>query len=610
VSFKPSTSQQKMDDIQIMLENTNVVDALSDEVFQQLCTCLPGRCLLRFSAAAKPLHELATGTASIWRSLCHALLGEPMCKLHITIATRAAQSIDTTFWRTIFRQGQEMRCMRWSADLRKGFLGINEEGELNEDVKEAVVGSGHAVVGIGSLVIKVGGLRPQCPLDYLHTAIFDLESVTVHEVRLVDDSEKPERRLRHAACAIKPLVTGGEEAVLVLGGCSDQSKQPCKGGLHFLHVLELIDRQKCLGKWHSIWADGDAPESIWHHICGSFAGGEKVVVFGGDFKRDDFEFNHIEDRSLPAGLVYVLDVNGLSWERVATSGLAPTWRSLHAGFTHRDIASHSERLIILGGCAAHLPIFSSSDELAPMHGYALDLSTFQWQTQTNASATLPPARLRLASEKIGEWLVLYGGHGEQQGIGERVQLHKLNLRTLSWDSLQLLGREGSHPAAPAATMTAGLVLGGIKFSMFGVQVVAKLDVLTLDIQDDLGDEAEPATSPTEDSGDEESDSQVAVVARDAQGNERRMVVPRAMLAMLMARHENEIRQRARGENGGDINGDEEANRTEDPQDNGNDSEDRDPTRWLQQFAEAHDRSSARGENGDEEANRTEDPQYQ
>ena len=59
-----------------------------------------------------------------------------------------------------------------------------------------------------------------------------------------------------------------------------------------------------------------------------------------------------------------------------------------------------------------------------------------------------------------------------------------------------------------------------------------------------------------------------------------MVVPRAMLAMLMARHENEIRQRARGENGGDINGDEEANRTEDPQDNGNDSEDRDPTRFV------------------------------
>jgi hypothetical protein len=447
--------------------------------------------------------------------------------MHTTMAMRAGQPVDTTFWQTMFRQGQEIRCVRWSEDLRNGFL-----GESNEDVQKALVGSGHAVVGLAGLVIKVGGLRPQCPLEHVHAAIFNLESLAVSEVRLTDDSQKPERRLRHTACAIKPQFTNGEPAVLVLGGCSDQTKQPCKGGLHLLHVLELINAAESLGKWHSIWADGDAPSSIWHHICGSFAAGKKVVVFGGDFQRDDVEFVHIRDRSLPSGVVYVLDVDGLRWERVATSGLGPTWRSLHAGFTHLDISSHSERLVILGGCADHIPIFSSSDDLAPMRGHALDLSTFQWLPQPAESTNLPPARLRLASEKVGEWLVLYGGHGEGSAIGERVQLHKLNLRTLSWDLLEVRGREGSHPAAPAATMTAGLVLGGVKFSMFGIQTVAKLDVLTLASADDPVNESEQAASQPEDSS-EESDDEIAMRVRDGQGNERQMVVPRALMAMLL-----------------------------------------------------------------------------
>merc|ERR1712039_18 len=122
-------------------------------------------------------------------------------------------------------------------------------------------------------------------------------------------------------------------------------------------------------------------------------------------------------------------------------------------------------------------------------------------------------------------------------IGERVQLHKLNLRTLEWGTLDVRGREGSHPAAPAATMSAGLVLGGVKFSMFGIQTVPKIDVFTLfNPTDKQSADDEPAEGPSLSSdSDDDHIGNVAVLARDAQGNARQMVIPRALAALLLAR---------------------------------------------------------------------------
>mmetsp|Transcript_40003 Transcript_40003/g.110125 ORF Transcript_40003/g.110125 Transcript_40003/m.110125 type:complete len:550 (+) Transcript_40003:75-1724(+) len=516
----------------------NVIDALSDEELQQLCMCLPGRELLRFAVAAKTLHQLVSGSAGIWRRLTYALLGESWCQLHATSWVRSGGVLDTAFWRRLFRQGQELRFARWSADLRSTFLASagrpETEAGSQPEIKTLTVGSGHCTVGIGGLVVKVGGLRPQCQLEHIHAVVFDLTALTMSAVRLTPDSVLPERRVRHAACEIRPTLTRGQPSVLVLGGCHDRTKRPCKGGLRLLHILQL-NGAGCSGTWHSFWASGEAPGSIWHHICGSFATGKKVVVFGGDFNRDDPEFTHIADRSLPAGCVYVLDVDRLMWERVATSGSAPTWRSLHTGFTHLDISSHSERLVILGGSEEHVPIFSSSDSLAPMHGHALDLRSFRWLPQASNEGRLPPARIRLASEKVGEWLLLYGGHGHESVIGERAQLHKLNLRTLVWSTLEVRGRERKYPAAPAATMSAGLVLGGVKFTTFGIATVPKLDVLTLcgENDDDAGED-QSGESTAESSSSDEEEGGVAVVMRDASGYARRIVLPRAMLAMLMA----------------------------------------------------------------------------
>eukprot|EP00747_Dinoflagellata_sp_TGD_P023352 gnl/TRDRNA2_/TRDRNA2_129748_c0_seq1.p1 gnl/TRDRNA2_/TRDRNA2_129748_c0~~gnl/TRDRNA2_/TRDRNA2_129748_c0_seq1.p1 ORF type:complete len:202 (-),score=30.52 gnl/TRDRNA2_/TRDRNA2_129748_c0_seq1:132-668(-) len=144
--------------------------------------------------------------------------------------------------------------------------------------------------------------------------------------------------------------------------------------------------------------------------------------------------------------------------------------------------------------------------MAPMHGHALDLRSFEWLPQPRSGWELPSARLRMASDKIGEWLVVYGGHGESREAGEHVRLHKLNLRTLRWSTLDMLGHEMRFAAAPAATLTAGLVLGGVRFRMFGISPVAKLDVFLLsDRTAENDDDNVDAEQDIEEGDDEDSD---------------------------------------------------------------------------------------------------------
>lgn len=87
------------------------------------------------------------------------------------------------------------------------------------------------------------------------------------------------------------------QSVLVLGGCHDHEHVPVGDGLYTLTVLAFESNEGSVVRWHEEQATGTAPRSIWHHTAGSFAGGTKVVVFGGDFARDDAEFAQIRDRA-------------------------------------------------------------------------------------------------------------------------------------------------------------------------------------------------------------------------------------------------------------------------------------------------------------------------
>ena len=103
------------------------------------------------------------------------------------------------------------------------------------------------------------------------------------------------------------------------------------------------------------------------------------------------------------------------WERVATTGARPSWRSLHVGLHCRppvvgegggkgDGGVGGETMLVLGGSDEHVQPFSSGDcaDFAP---YLLDLSTFEWRRGGGGSGG-------------GDGLSKGQGEGEGEGEGE------------------------------------------------------------------------------------------------------------------------------------------------------------------------------------------------
>ena len=160
------------------------------------------------------------------------------------------------------------------------------------------------------------------------------------------------------------------------------------GGCLQLLLLSFRTSDGSVIHWQEAEAHGDAPATIWHHTACSYAGGARVVVFGGDMERDDAQFGYIADRST-AAIVFLLNVSEREWARVNTHGgvgrSLPSWRSLHvavsfagaaldvaaAGTNGRAVTgasvqgssssavSSADCLLILGGSSAHVRPFSS-----------------------------------------------------------------------------------------------------------------------------------------------------------------------------------------------------------------------------------------------------------
>ena len=76
-------------------------------------------------------------------------------------------------------------------------------------------------------------MRPSCSNEHIYTAVFNLDRLSMHEMALADNSAQVRRRLRHSAYEIRPAVTGGAPALLVLGGCHDRAKTPCSDSSRF-----------------------------------------------------------------------------------------------------------------------------------------------------------------------------------------------------------------------------------------------------------------------------------------------------------------------------------------------------------------------------------------
>lgn len=496
----------------------------SEDVMLRMCLFLPGRALLDLGATCQTLRPCTNDGPMVWRSLCVSLLGEALVHLHQEAWAGTAAILkgihSVEFFRELFQSAYASESFAYSLKIRHECMHgapasdsstSSTEVVLREksQIDAALAVSGPTSNTVGHLVVNIGGSRSDGRATHQHLAdeeltvcVIDLKRKQVVRPRLTAGSARPRRRTRHAACVINPrwasecTVQSGLRPLLVLGGCNDVTAEPC-GGLQDLLLLEFTKDDGSEIQWRDVQAEGQGPRGIWHHVCGAFAQGKKVVVYGGDMLRSDAEFEHIDNRET-ASHVYVLQVDTCVWERVATSGIAPIWRSLHKGVTYNSLADASERLVIVGGSVDHVPLHRQG-ELADMVGYSLHLGSFVWSRgptvgteagghglieadadMVNNHALLPSPRMRFAADRYGRFLIIYSGVDEMGQLAEDQQMLKMNLLTLEWSRVQVMNNPHSFPNLPGAALSNGVLTGGWRFSPFvGVSLVPKLDFLCL-----------------------------------------------------------------------------------------------------------------------------------
>ena len=455
-----------------------LADSLSEDDLIAIAGYLSVPDVIRLSAVSLPMRTTLLRSRHLWRSAAVALLGESKVGLHLT----AWKESDTPrFYRRLVRAGRACEELAYANSLRREVV---DALPPDETLKQIVMSTGHTATACGpGLVAVIGGWRANDMSTHLHVFVVDVVGRAMRVPALHDTSSKPMRRMRHASCAVATpswanLPAGSPSSlpsVLVLGGACDgggggpgsgsepppvgeERGDPVRGGLLELTLLSFCDTDGSVVRWQAAQASGAAPATCWHHQCAAFSGGTKAVVFGGDFRPSDAEFAHIEPRG-EARHVYVLDVGARLWERVATTGSHPSWRSLHVGLACHPpppegassgsaggaaggagggsaaaaTATGGEAMLILGGSDEHVQPFSSGD-CADFKPYLLDLETFAWRTTDDTPESgvgtamtevisgeaaaedaefMPASRMRFAAEAYGHHVLLYSGHGDR-----------------------------------------------------------------------------------------------------------------------------------------------------------------------------------------------------
>lgn len=513
-----------------LCEENLLMDVLSEDVLLRMCLFLPGKALMDLSMTSRLLQPRANDSPTVWRSLCESLLGAGLVQLHREAWAStpvASEGLDSArFLKSLFRAAYHCRSFSYALQIRKrcleggAFAGFSftppprtldeEDAQFyettattsssldtvalrrREDWNDALAVSGPSSCAVGHLIVNIGGSRPNSNDTELLVCIINIAHGAVIRPQLSPNSLRPGRRTRHTSCVVhqRACKAGQLPPVLVLGGCHDQTSQPC-GGLDTLLYLEVVKDDGSEVCWREEVAEGCAPRAIWHHLAGSFAQGRKVVVFGGDMVPSDPEFERISERARAAH-VYILDVEARCWERVATTGHVPIWRSLHKGVTYTSLADGSDRLVILGGCVSHVALHGQGT-LADMVGYSLNLGTYEWQkgdtrqTAGEAPVFLPQPRNRFAADRYGRHLLVYGGMNHGGGgpfLGEipsDQQLLTLNLMTLRWSRVEEVNRPHSWRYIPGSSLAGGVLTGGFILNdpFVGLRLVPKFDVVCL-----------------------------------------------------------------------------------------------------------------------------------
>jgi len=526
-----------------------LLEVLADEVLRSVCMKLPGAQLVKVGAASSAMHERTQSCTLLWRSICEAFLGDSFVQLQRTCCTDRESTDSAEFYRALFQASWDCSSLRYNHNPCERFIDefkiMLPEQRREPELECLLARSAHTLETLGDFIVIIGGtsLDPNIlPQTALCAGIMNLKKTTLVKPHVAEGSAEPANRLRHASCVVNPdflppaPVSG---AVLVLGGYSLADRhvgQPrIMEGLSRLTLLQITQADASEIKWYEFEASGAAPDTIYHHQCGSFAKGARVIVFGGDFQPDDVEFESIRNRDpSAAAFVYVLDLSQRIWSRVTTSGAVPSWRSFHVGTTYSGLdLEKNEQFVMFGGTGAHCDPLSA-DNAAEMNAYGLDLVTLQWR-RGESGAFMPQGRLRFCADRVGRHFLVYGGYNRRPGDIPKSQIFiKLNLETLSWGRVAVENQARSHEHVMAACVRAGVIVGGVERGAFGVNWVPKLDIVSFSCQS-IG-------IPENGSGDEDVDSEssssseepaVLVNIPQGDGSAHRVVIPRRVFEALM-----------------------------------------------------------------------------
>jgi len=374
--------------------------------------------------------------------------------------------------------------------VRWGPEAVGAQLARTTDAQRLLRGCAHVPVQIGEVALLIGGLGVSGRTGGV--AVVDCRELEVRLAELAPGSIAPAPRIRHGACGIMPTngVTG--RAVVVGGVSSVPSEDLNFHGAREVLVLDVLDeraRQVC---WHTQATTGRSPgdESIFHHVLSGFNHGRGVACWGGDVEdfQNNTEFLRIRaECHARSDTIYLLDVATWVWSECRTTGQVPGHRSLAQHCLDRQ----GERLIILGGSRDPKPPRAfEHGELADMVPVALDLRTLEWTRGCSASTAAassdtvcsggvgPAPRTRFATERLGDWLLGFGGRDSDGEILGDTFL--LNLRTLSWPEVPqtALGSKRGTPVAMASVLAGAALLGGLQG--MGVVPCPQADVLLLD----------------------------------------------------------------------------------------------------------------------------------
>lgn len=410
------------------------LDGLSEEVLAHVCSFLNARDLIQFATTCTALHDLVLRDAGLWHSLAERLLGKTFVMVHRAELHRRQGSegpgCTATFYRKLTAAATRLDHLEYASCVGYGSLALDGPAA---DKRRLVAATGHNLVVLDHLVVTIGGMRPVVKDPRMEAFFVDTQNLRLVDPRIEGPRTFPRPRMRASACAIarppwlpRPpdapdmpcaLVLGGvvpprppvrrdlaavEAEVDALDDAADLAPgTPMHNGVHGLLVLSVLAEDGSRARWDEAVATGTAPRGIWHHESEAFAGGSSVVLFGGDVSEEDPEFEALEDRHV-VGHVYVLAVAARVWSRVATSGDAPSWRSLHVAVVvppsvtlGGSCPSAGERLVVVGGTEEHTAPFSMGGPADP-RAYSLDLETMRWRRGPHQDG-LPAARLRFAA---------------------------------------------------------------------------------------------------------------------------------------------------------------------------------------------------------------------